>query len=151
MAGSTRWLLTAVNMWIYILFWMLLAPLPAALFPGRVCSPCAFLLRFIAGWRTLSSGQVSPRDVSQQARKADGIAGMGHAEMDVPLQWRSLCSRRSHPGFLHHLYTRWQHITLLCSWSGFKGTNACKMQHSAEFQSVQIWSATPSFFFFLFF
>lgn len=66
---------------------------------------------------------------------------------DVPLQWRSLCSRRSHQGILHHFYTRWQHITLLCSWSGFKGTNAYLMQHSAEFSQYRSDLLPPSFFF----
>lgn len=135
MAGSTCWLLTAVNMHICILVRMLSVPLPAAVTsslpilrqgPQSLC----WLLRFTAGWRTLSWA-ISSRDVSQQR------GGWRHCRhgprRDVPLQWRSLCSRRRHQGVLHHLYTRWQHIMLLCSWSGLKGKNAYNMQHSVEF------------------
>lgn len=81
MAGSRRWLLRAVNTYICTLVWMLPAPLPVAFIPslpfsGKFCSPCACLLRIIAGeGQCLSSELVSSQDVSQQARELTALPG----------------------------------------------------------------------------
>lgn len=73
MAGSTCWLLTAVNMHICILVRMLSVPLPAAVTsslpilrqgPQSLC----WLLRFTAGWRTLSWSNFFPRRESAARR-----------------------------------------------------------------------------------
>lgn len=126
-AGSTRWLLRAVNTYIGTLVWLLPAPLPVAFIPslpfsGKFCSPCACLLRIIAGWRTVSFLRAGffPRRESA-SKGADDIAGIDHAEMC--LCSASLCSYTNQQRFLHQLYTRWQHNMQLCLWAGFKYTN----------------------------
>lgn len=141
MTGSTCWLLTAINMYICTSVWMLLAPLLVASTPSRpflrqvlqsLCLSAPHHRRlkdnfFPQSWflpRTWVSKQGSWRHCRDGPHR------------DVPLQWHSFCSCKNQQGFLHHLYTRWQHIMLLCSWAGFKEANTCNVQQS-RIQSVE--------------
>lgn len=110
LAGSTRWLLRAVNTYICTLVWMLPALLPVSFIPslhfsGKFCSPCACLLCIIAGWRTVSflrAGFVPRRESASKG--ADDIAVMDHAEMC--LCSGSLCSSaRVFTSTLHQVAT----------------------------------------------
>lgn len=138
MAASTHWLLTAVNMYIYILVRML----PAALLPLSsflrqvlqcLCLPALHHRRWKDSFFALS--WFLPKAwVSKQGCWRHSCDG---PRRDVPLQWRRLCSCRRQQGFLHHLYTRWQHIMLLFFWARCKETNAYNMQQSVEFSQCR--------------
>lgn len=135
MAGSTCWLLTAVNMYICILVWMLPASLPAVITPSlpflrqvlqSLCLPAPHHRRLKDSFFP-QSWFLPKMWVSKQGSWRHSQNGPCS---DVPLQWNSLCPCRSQQGFLHHLYTRGQHVMLLCSWAGFSETN---MQQPVEF------------------
>lgn len=75
MAASTHWLLTAVNMYIYILVRMLPAALPLANTPSLLFSQASPAVSVLASsapsqveGQFLSSELVSSQGVSQQAR-----------------------------------------------------------------------------------
>lgn len=140
MAGSICWLLTAVNVYLHS---------GSNAFSSFACSdhflsplsPARSAVPVLACSASSRAEGHSPRSRFLPETWVSRQGGWRHCRdgprRDVPLQWRSLCSPRRQQGFLHHLYTRWQHIMLLCSWSGFKDTNADNMQPSAEFSQYR--------------
>lgn len=104
---------------------------PSPFISGELCSPCACLMCVMAGSSAASSfpRRRCLRRRESAGRGADGTAGTCHAEMSL----RSPRSRRRQQGFLHRLYARWQHITLLCCWAGVKVANTSNTQPSAKF------------------
>lgn len=133
MAGWTRWLLTTVNMYICIPVWMFPAPLPSLPVLRQVLQfhflPAPHHNSFFHQSGFLCKTWVGKKCSWRHCR--DG------SRRDVPLQWRSLCSYRSQQGFLHQLYSRWQRITLLCSWTVLKEANTYNVRQSVEFSEYR--------------
>lgn len=105
-------------------------PVPVAVWeplPFSRASSAVPALAWCAWWQ--AGGQRLPSEAWVSKQGADGTAWTCRVGMSP----RSPCSRRSQRGFLHHPYARWQHITLLCCWAGFKVTNTPRMQRPAIF------------------